>query len=292
MTRASNTTTWGILPNEAKEIIRRREWDKLPTLKKRLAGEKPFPIKLGLKPPRGRTALAEMDRFRRFIEAWKQFPHQDLVQWHTISFRNLADQDIPCFIILSSISDIIQFLGKKALQRSKQWEKNMLPLLQLNHDLYPALVKKLEVMEQLNFYEAELLTTLLPQLYPGMGKGLYLRALPLIGIDTKFLETHIPLIEELLDTLQQGDVRRSGGLLSWLGCKQTPANWLTIRPLCPETTKALAGIPILHMDADSLKEYELPGANIIIVENLQSGLALPQMPDTVSVLGAGKILPG
>lgn len=288
MGNGSQPRTWGILPGEAKEIIRRREWENTAALKARLAGTKPFPIKLGLKPPGGSSALADMTHFRLFIEEWKNYPHQDFLQWTTKVFRNLAEQLIPTFVVLSSISDLIQFLGADAFSRCKRWEDNMMSLLQIDQGLYPALVKRLEAVEQLSQYEAELLAGLIPQLQPGMGQGLYQRALPLVGIDTKFLESHQPLVEELVNTIHNGEVIESGGLASWLQCQPTPRDWLTIRPLCPATTKQFAGIPILKMDSNTLRRYELPGSNILVVENMQSGLAVSEMDNTVAVIGGGR----
>ena len=36
--------------------------------------------------------------------------------------------------------------------------------------------------------------------------------------------------------------------------------------------------------------YELPASNILVVENMQSGLALPEMADTIAVFGGGRNL--
>ena len=284
----SRPSSWGILPEEAKDIIRRREWDKPASLKARLSGTKEFPIRLGLKPPKGNSASADMAHFQRFVDEWKVFPHQDLVQWSTKTFRDLAEQLIPTFIVIHSIRDLIDFLGSEALSRSKIWEHNMMPLLQIDNRLYPALVKHLETIEKLCRPEVELLALLIPQLKPGMGEGLYLRALPLVGIDTKFLENHQVLVEELTNTIHHGTVLASGGLASWLHCKTSPKGWLTIRPLCLDTTSKLGGISILKMASNSLREYELPASNILVVENIQSGLALPEMPATIAVVGGGK----
>lgn len=284
----SKPSSWGILPEEAKDIVRRREWDSSPSLKARLLGTKEFPIRLGLKPPSGSSALADMVHFQRFVDEWKSFPQQDLIQWSTKTFRDLAEQLIPTFVVIDTIQNLIGFLGSEALSRSKIWESNMMPLLQIDNGLYPALVKHLETVEKLCRPEAELLAKLIPQLKPGIGEGLYQRALPLVGIDTKFLEIHQTLVEELLNTIHHGAILESGGLRSWLHCKVPPKDWLTIRPLCLATTSKLGGIPILKMAGISLREYELPASNILVVENMQSGLALPEMTDTIAVIGGGK----
>ena len=289
-TRKKTPTTprWGLLPAEAINIINRREWLKVATLKARLLGEKEFPIRLGLKPPSASLALANMGHFQKFVGEWQGFKHQKFIQWSTKNFRDLAAQNIPTFITLNSIEDLIIFLGSAAHQRSKLWQKNMLPILELDKKLYPALIKHLNTVENLSNAEAQLLAELLPQLKPGMGQGIYQRAIALIGIDTKFLENHQDIITDLLDIIYPGSLSQAGDLGTWLQCQTPPKNWLTIRPLCPCTIKKMADLTILKMTSDTLHNYELPAKNIIAVENMQSGLALPTMPDTIAVIGGGK----
>ena len=132
------------------------------------------------------------------------------------------------------------------------------------------------------------MSLLLPQLKQGLGNGCYLRALPVTGVDTKFIETHKLLIEALLDAKYGGSLSRAGGLLNWLGCKSKPKGWLIVRPLCEQTRKFLGGLPILKVTGDVLMEYKPSAKNILVVENVQSGLALPPMKDTIAVVGGGK----
>ncbi|CDL79527.1 DUF3322 domain-containing protein [Xenorhabdus cabanillasii] len=288
MQKTPHTYSWGLLPTQVKEIVRKREWNNLSSLKARLLGAKPFPIRIGLKPPSGAFALSDLTHFQRVVSEWKSFPYQEMVLWSSKKFRELSEQVIPILVVLESMQQLIKFLGRDAIRRSVIWERNMRPFLHIDEVLYPALVKNIDIVEKITLKEAELLAKLLPQLKQGLGKGQYLRALPIIGIDTKFLENHLLLLEELVDTLHGGAVSEVGGLVDWLGCQTNPKGWLTIRPLCPHVINALGGLPILQLPYELLKQYELPASNILVVENLQSGLALPDMPDTVAVIGGGK----
>jgi hypothetical protein len=133
-----------------------------------------------------------------------------------------------------------------------------------------------------------MLADLLPQLTPGMGKGFYLRALPVTGVDTKFIETHKLLIEELLNVLHGGAVTWTGGLLPWLDCMPRPAGWLMRSPLDKPARNALGCMPILKLPYMMLLTYEMPAEHILVVENIESGLALPPMENTIAVIGGGK----
>ncbi len=289
------TIDWGYLPSQALNIIRHREWDNPSRLKARLLGKKEFPIRLGLKPPNGKKAASHMDHYLDFVTAWKNFPHPDMVCWETRRFLRLDEQRLPTFLIIPSIRHLAQLMGKQGILRHRTWEKNMGPILapmapSQHRRVYPALVTHLETIENLSEKEAELLAGLIPQLRRGMGCGCYLRALPITGVDTKFMETHLGLIEALMDALHQDAPRHAGGLLNWLDCRPAPRGWLLVRPLCPQSRKSLAGLPILKLSNDVLLDQELTAPHILVVENIQSGLALPVLENTMAVIGGGRNL--
>ena len=61
------------------------------------------------------------------------------------------------------------------------------------------------MIERLSNEQIANLTILMPQLYEGMGKGNYLRAVNVAGIDTKFIENNFRIIEILVQSLHQTD---------------------------------------------------------------------------------------
>ncbi len=166
------------------------------------------------------------------------------------------------------------------------WILNRL-LVAFNKKLYPALVAHFNRLEKMDKQTIDKLVTVLPQLHPKCGQGYYLRALPLIGVDTKFVETQQTLLTALLDSLHEKTVSAAGGLLSWLGCLEAPTDWLGVRPLCPHAQQQLGRLPILQLPSDVLINTSLPSKRILIVENKQSGLALPPLADTIAVFGGG-----
>ncbi len=67
---------WGLLPDEVRNRLRTTEWDHAQHLKKRLLGERLFPITINLRPPSGRQALDDLTGFHAFIDAWQAWPKQ------------------------------------------------------------------------------------------------------------------------------------------------------------------------------------------------------------------------
>ena len=280
--------SWGLLPEDVRQLILKREWASTANLKARILGHKPFPIRIGLKPPTGKAAIADMAHFQNFVQQWRSDPQQEFIQWETRSYRTLSEQQLPRFFILNDLEALIEYVGDEARQRSKVWQTNMAPLLDVDDSCYSALIKHLDSIEQMSVLDAQLLADIVPQLSQGMGLDQYLRALPLVGADTKFLEKNQALITAALDALYSDSVSTAGGLLTWLGCLENPKGWLTIRPLCEKVRSKMGGFPVLQLPGDVLRSQALPADNILVVENMQSGLALPYLDDTVAIFGGGK----
>jgi hypothetical protein len=277
-----------MLPEDVRELVLRREWHNPSALKSRLLGEKAFPLSIGLKPPAGKAALHDLGHFQAFIKAWRDFPQQPLVEWTTRNYQALSSQAVPAKFVIGDFQQLLEYIGEEALVRKQCWDRNMAPLLALCPAMLPVLVRHLQAIEQLSETTIASLAGLLPQLKPGLGAGVYLRALPVAGVDTKFLEEHATLVSDMLDCIHDGQVSARGGLHLWLDCLDVPAGWLMICPLCPEVRARMGDFAILQLPADMLRCQPLPAPNILVIENRQSGLSLPSLPNTVAVFGGGK----
>ena len=281
---------WGLLPDDARAMLRQKEWEHPRHLRQRLLGERPFPITVNLRPPTGKQALDDVVGFHGFVNEWRAWSRQAQLEWKHIQYAQLGEHRMPAVFTLGSIQELVEFLGDDAVKRSQRWQQLLTPILEVNQNLYPVLIRQLNTLEALRDHEANMIAQLLPQLVRGMGQGCYVRALPVCGVDTKFLETHQSLIASLLDEMHGGDVSGRGGLLAWLECIATPNDWLWVRPLSAKTRKALGGIPVLRIPTEVLLATALPGERILVVENEQPGYALPELVGTVAVFGGGRNL--
>lgn len=287
---------WGVLPDAALKQLRAREWSNRRRLKQRLKGIDLPTMEVKLKPPQGSSALSDLGHFQRFVDAWRDYPHASCVRWKIISYRNLADQKVPVSLLATDVATLAKLLGDAEQHALQHWQKRISRILTepfaqdagLQRALFNLLIDYLEELERFSDLDMTLLLSLIPQLHPGMGGGGFLRALPVRHVDTKFVEQNYALIEQIANLLYAGEVLASGGLLAWLGCQVNPKGWLWVRPLCERSRQALGGIPLLQLATDTLLSVELPARQILIVENVQSGLALPELNDTIAVFGGGK----
>lgn len=114
------------------------------------------------------------------------------------------------------------------------------------------------------------------------GSGLYLRQLPIAGIDTKWIEANGGRVTDLLRQVNGG----LGDLYTLGGLRRVP-DLLRMRILDPQLSSPLGGLSDLCAPLDEIAALPIVPARALIVENLQTGLALPELPRTVAFLARG-----
>lgn len=311
MSQANSRLPWGHLPKDAVELLRAKYWNNTKTLKSLLCGNTEFPIEISLKPPKGNAALNDISHFQEFVDSWKLFCEQAEyeskqvnVRWDTVTFRSLSEQTVPTYLTIPDISSLARMLGDAEEQQLRDLQSRIAYIFDslsielakrtihpirsaYERELFTALIANLETLSGFSDSDMKLLVKLVPQLHMGMGRGCYLRALPVIFVDTKFIEKNLRFIESVTAAIVDCSAKEMG-LLRWLDCRDKPKDWLLVRPLCKNTEDSLGGLPLLRMSSETLLGFELPAKNILVIENEQSCLSLDNITDTIAVSGGGK----
>lgn len=130
----------------------------------------------------------------------------------------------------------------------------------------------------------EVITTarLAARLSPGCAQGRPLRLLAELGVDTKFFERNTALLTRLLDERFEGEVSAQG-LTTFLDAFEDSSHWVLVAPLSP----GLLPFKRLRLTTAELAEADLPCSRVLVVENEQCIHQLPELPDTIAILGAG-----
>lgn len=274
---------WGVLPETLAAELYRREWGSAAKRQRLLRGERPFPLSVNLKPPTSKQALQNPQHCQAFVAAWKQVLPQQVV-WETRQLQHFGSIALPQRLVLADADSLLALIGEQGTWA--RWQTLIARVTEVT-GCRDAVTAQVEALDRLPEHELAMLLRVWPQLQPGMGQGAYLRALPLAGAHSKFVEQHEPLLLPLLAACY-GEAVSAQGLGAWLGCQAPPKDWLLVRPLDAATQAALGGWQVLRLPTEQLRRRPLPGVRVLIVENEQSCLSLPQLPDTVAVAGGGR----
>ncbi|MDO4433214.1 MAG: DUF3322 domain-containing protein [Alysiella sp.] len=279
-------STWGKLPEQLKSECRKKYWETFAKRRAILLNEIAFPLTLSLKIPTGKQAMAQPEHYRQFVDAWRAFRQPENVIWAEHKLAYFGEQDLPSELCFQNIHDLLKFIGEEKTwsrwqNRLADWQTHFPP------HAHTALIFKIEELDALPEKTLSMLIKVVLQLRAGMGRGGYLRALPLVGAHSKFIEQHFALIEYLMAAIH-GETVCEQGLLAWLNCATSPKDWLLVHPLCAKTQAALANLPLLRLNSHTLQHTPLPAQRILIVENEQAALSLPNLPDTIAIAGGGR----
>lgn len=284
------TQKWGVLPDEIRDRTRRLEWLNQINFRGRISGHRPFPIDFSLVPPTGPQASTDLPRFRAFVDAWRDFEMPQTVRYQAADLRGIGKVEIPVRVVISDVDTMICLLSEAERRDAEKALSRVRRVIAVDDRAKDAVIRALPRLLSLSEYELDDLCQVLPQLHRGIGYGKYLRAIPLRGVGTKFIEDNEVLLEMLLGSLHipsPGDV---GGLDSWLSVIPKPTGSILVRPLCAKTRAKMLGVSAVWVSGQDLLNAALPGNRVLVVENEQAAFAVPELEDTICIGGAGKQL--
>jgi hypothetical protein len=121
-------------------------------------------------------------------------------------------------------------------------------------------------------------------------RGLYLRQIDVAGVDTKFVEGHQKLLDELLTAVLPPDRIDH----SWPGADFTrrfgflaKPGYTRFRPLGQNVSGLPAGITELTLRTDELAELAPGVTTVFVLENEVTYLAFPEVANSIVVFGSG-----
>ncbi len=148
----------------------------------------------------------------------------------------------------------------------------------------PGLGRLFGVLADWHEADFERLVAALAWLEAHPASGLYLRQLPIAGLDSKWLEQRTGVVMELL-ALLRGAVPQCD-FFEACGLRRAPHR-LRMAVLCPVLRRALGGLRDVEAPVPELAALGLRPRALLVVENLASGLALPDLEGAVVFMRLG-----
>ncbi|WP_043563543.1 DUF3322 and DUF2220 domain-containing protein [Actinomyces israelii] len=288
---------------------------------------------LGLAPPTEREALAGAQAVADWAAAWRvrEAGRDVVVERRTRSWASLGAQQVPVRAVLTGADAIASAAGRADdWARARDRAARLLALGRAHGAgggaertaLAAAVRSVIGAVASYENDDVERLLAALAWLADNDASGLYLRQIPIAGMDSKWLERHRRVLRVLVPVLRGLDTRAGangpagapgpagpGGLEEALGLRPLPAVCrirLLDRGLVPGAPRDMSA-PIEQIDrlwaapsagaappipaaqrAAALPPHPPGGPEaVVVVENLATFLALEERPGAVAVWGHG-----
>lgn len=241
-----------------------------------------WPLCINLSPPTEKEAMDMLPTVKNWVESWRRNSKSGQVVWREYHWRVIGKQELPFQIILANAKDVATWADEL-----KSWDKVTTcyeHLCKIHANPSPQLVKRVHAALGDSLADFALLLEVITWLERNRNSGLYLRQLPIKGVHTKWIESNKELITRLTREIRGLSSEQDFNEL--LGLRSLPI-MIRLRILDPDIRKQLGGMSDISVRLDELSELRIKPASVLIVENLQSGLALDDIPGTIAFLGLG-----
>ncbi len=207
------------------------------------------------------------------------------VETHTRSTRHAGEMTLPKRIFFAAESDYLDFLGKtrevhqfrEALQSTRNQAPELLPwLANKPQKLLSHLKVWTDILKVFTYFRA----------HPFPGE--YLRALPIL-VHTKFIEQHKGLLNEAMSAaLPATHIREDDRHFETRFGLRYDEPLIRMRTLSSGIWPDLpAGLTDLSLPLSQAKLLRVKAERVFIMENKQTFLAFPDMPDALAIWGKG-----
>jgi hypothetical protein len=275
------------LPSDVQELLKRkfqskrREWLEVSISKNELTGTWPLEIKLGI--PTEQDALRRSDGVRAWISAWRVWQGRGSLVWGERRWRSLGTQNIPEKLILECPDDVAMWIGE-----TERWSRavNRFKSLVIRWpSLINALPRYFSVLADYDDSDFLNLSEILSWICANPDSNLYIRQIPVTGIDSKWLESRKSLVSELVAVIKN-DPSRNQDFFMRCGLRPLP-QLIRMRILDPDLRSRLSGLGDISAPLEEIAGLGITPTLAFIVENIQTGLAFNDLRNSVVIMGLG-----
>ena len=247
-----------------------------------------FPLDISLKGPKPSEMVDNFSEVKDWVQKIrKECEQQDIsLDWKKVNHRQLGRNEIPQKISFPSIHELALFLGKggelKTFLKGFDQLQFKFPRLTPWVAKYPFDLIKSQA-------DLEKLISILEWRIENRKPLIYLRQLSLPGVDTKFIESNKRLLSQWFDILLTKD--EVNWDLTGVSKFEERYGFLTR----PELTRfrlldpheRIGGFSDISVPSEEFAHYIPKAKRIFITENDVTGLAFPQLKDSMVVFGRG-----
>ncbi len=245
-----------------------------------------FPLRISLKRPSEKEIRSRFETIRKAI---KMLESAGLpLEYRRFQFAALGEQRLPIGVVFGTREDYLRLLGLQ--ERFNAFVAESRVVLDAFPALYLLLVEKPKLIE--SYTGAwERIVSVCRYLIAHPHPHIYLRELPIEGVDTKFIASHKKVLDLLLTHLLPKEAYNAtittlanGGFEAKYGFL-TPQPMIRFRLLDP--SDAISGQMNLALPKSAFESLQTEVERIFVIENLATFLAFPPCPKSMIVFGSG-----
>lgn len=237
---------------------------------------------LALKAPNESDVLRDPSVVSAWITAWREVERESHpgveVVWQSRRWPSMGTNDVPVRFRVTGAAAVAAYVGRSGHWRdARHRATTLVDLLASGEDVPRVVARVLPKAAALASADWDRLRSVVAWLLDHPDSGLYLRQLPVRGLDTKWLERHRSLVVPLVAAVTGSRA---------LGLASRPV-LVRLRVLDP--TLGLGTVTDLTAPVDELAALPIAVRSVVVVENLETLLALPDLPGVVAVHGQGYV---
>ena len=271
------------LPDDVRQFLARRFQSKHREWLIGDPGEGQWPLEVPLGIPTEQAALRQVDGVRAWVSAWQGWQGVGSLSWCERRWKALGVQRLPEKLALGGPEDIAMWIGESA-----RWERAQSRYRTLTAR-WPVLAQPLpryfDVLADYGDVDFRRLAEMLDWIANHPQSDLYPRQLPVSGLDSKWLDGRKGLLTDLVAAIQE-DSSSELDFYQRCGLKAPPL-LVRMRVLDQALRARVGGVGDITAPVEDLAGLNLPVSHVFIVENLQTGLAMSDMPGAVVFMRLG-----
>lgn len=251
-----------------------------------LKGGGQWPLTLRLGSPTEKEAATQMTAVREWVSQWESQTLGASVEWEQRTWARLGTQRLPAAIHLDSPETVARLAGESSRWATAKARYAQLTTRWPTFTQTGTLVRYFDELADYSAEDFERLVSLLTWLLANPNSQYYVRQLPIAGLDTKWIGggSRKGLVADLLRTLTNAPDTLD--FYEVCGLRKTPHR-IRMRILCPALRQQVGGLADIEAPLADICALQLAPARVLVVENQETGIALPDIPGAVVFMRLG-----
>ena len=278
--------SWSSIPTIKQKLL--NYWDRGYLLKHYITEDDFFPLKIKLKSPTINEISSQFSDVIKWVEDLNEndksnlnYGYEIIEETHT--YRLYGTQSIPTHIVIPSFDDAIKLIKKQ--KETNLFTENLKKLLDKWPCLYNWCIENPHKLYKNIGRNCDKIIIVIEWFKKNPKHYMYLRQLDIAGIDTKFIESHKNIIDELMSIiLPTEDINKNTKIFEQRFYLKEKPKMIRFRILDEDFYSDFTDLTVTIYE---FEKWRPAFKNIFFTENEINFLSFPLIKDSIIIFGKG-----